>query len=121
MSKINDNLTTADAKHDIASAADDAIKTIATAANEAAKVVAIATAQAAKLAETTRAGDHDSIVELLVKVSDLQKSVNDISVRISSGYVSKDEFDPVKRIVYGLVGLILAAVVVALIALVINK
>lgn len=36
-------------------------------------------------------------------------------------FVSKDEFEPVKLLVYGLVGLILIAVIGALLALVVSK
>ena len=40
--------------------------------------------------------------------------------KVSSNYVSKEEFEPIKKIVYGLVGLILVAVVGALMALVVR-
>lgn len=40
---------------------------------------------------------------------------------IEKNYVSKDQFDPTKRIVYGFVGLILTAVGLGIIALVVNS
>ncbi len=39
---------------------------------------------------------------------------------VVNNYVNKDEFDPVKRLVYGVVGLVLMAVFTALVALVIK-
>jgi len=37
-----------------------------------------------------------------------------------SGYITKEEFDPVKQLVYGLVGLLLTALVGALVTMVIH-
>jgi hypothetical protein len=118
---IIDQETILSAKHEIARAAEDAIKTIATAAGEAAKVVATATASAAKLVENKTAGDHDKIVELLVKMEDLKCSVNEINGSLNARFVSRDEFNPVRSIVYGLVGTSLLAVVGALLALVVSR
>jgi ABC-type phosphate transport system permease subunit len=50
----------------------------------------------------------------------LKSSVDRIDQKLSSGYVTKEEFDPVKRTVYGLITLVLVAVVGALLALVIQ-
>ena len=51
----------------------------------------------------------------------IRDDVKEIKDNLRSSYVSKDEFDPVKKIVYGLVGLILVAVMVAVLGLVIIK
>jgi len=54
----------------------------------------------------------------------LKKGIDDIKCElklIKGEKVSKDEFEPVKKLVYGFTSLILVAVVTALIALVINK
>lgn len=62
------------------------------------------------------------------KIDDQNKKfdgVNDrlvsIDNKLSSHYVSKDEFEPIKKVVYGLVGLILVAVVGAIVSLVITQ
>jgi hypothetical protein len=68
--------------------------------------------------------DSDTRLELAVIARDIQYmkgDIHDIKNNVQQGYVSKDEFEPVRRIVYGLVGLILVAVVGALISLVVVK
>lgn len=50
----------------------------------------------------------------------IKEKLNAVDNKVSSHYVSKEEFEPVKNIVYGLVTLILVAVVGALIALVVG-
>lgn len=51
----------------------------------------------------------------------IKEKMNAIDTKVSQGYVSKEEFEPVKKIVYGLVSLVLIAVVGALVALVVNS
>jgi hypothetical protein len=51
----------------------------------------------------------------------MRNDIHDIKMNVQQGYVTKDEFEPIKRIVYGLVGLILVAVVGALLSLVVIK
>lgn len=51
----------------------------------------------------------------------LKEKINSIDDKVSSGYVSKEEFEPIKKIVYGVVSLILIAVVGALVALVVSS
>lgn len=65
----------------------------------------------------------DNAVKLAVMANDmtyLKNAVDKIDQKISSGYVTKEEFDPIKRIVYGLISLVLIAVVGALLALVVK-
>lgn len=50
----------------------------------------------------------------------IKEKLDDIDKKVSSGYVSKEEFEPIKKIVYGLVSLILTAVVGAIVALVVG-
>jgi hypothetical protein len=47
--------------------------------------------------------------------------VDEIKGKLEHNYVSQEEFKPVKTIVFGLVGVILMAVVGALVALVLRK
>lgn len=51
----------------------------------------------------------------------IKRDLADIKQLQQHNYVSKDEFEPVKKIVYGLVGLTLVAVVGALISLVVGR
>ena len=62
-------------------------------------------------------------VKLAVIQNDLtyiKEKMNAIDTKVSNNYVSKEEFEPIKKIVYGVVSLILVAVVGALVALVIG-
>lgn len=51
----------------------------------------------------------------------ISADVTEIKSTLKGSYVSKDEFEPIKKIVYGLVGLILVTVVGGLMGLVILK
>lgn len=51
----------------------------------------------------------------------IKADVADIKSDIQGHFVTKEEFEPVKKITFGLVTLILTAVIIALIGLVINK
>lgn len=51
----------------------------------------------------------------------IKHNVRDIRGKLENEYITKESFDPVKRIVYGLVTLILIAVVMAILALIIQK
>ena len=62
-------------------------------------------------------------VELAVMQNDLtyiKEKLTTLDTKISNGYVTKEEFEPIKKIVYGVVSLILVAVVGALVALVVG-
>lgn len=63
-------------------------------------------------------------VQIAVMANDIaymKKKLDLIEEQVTSRYISKEEFEPIKRIVYGMVGLILVGVVGALLTLVINK
>lgn len=50
----------------------------------------------------------------------IKEKLNTVDQKVSTHYVSKDEFEPIKKIAYGLVSLILVAVVGAMVALVVG-
>ena len=52
---------------------------------------------------------------------DIKSDVIEIKAKLDSRYVSKDEFEPIKKLVYGVVGLILTTVIGALLALVVFR
>ena len=62
-----------------------------------------------------------SIALLNQKVDYVIEKVTKIEDKLDGDYVTREEFDPIKKVVYGLVSLILTAVVVALISLVLRK
>lgn len=53
--------------------------------------------------------------------ADILEAINEFRKEIKTCYVSIDRFIPVEKLVYGLTGIILIAVVGAILALVINK
>lgn len=60
--------------------------------------------------------------QLLSDVSAIKDKVTSIEHKLERDFVTQDQFTPVRNLVYGLVGLTLTSVVVALLALVIiNK
>ena len=75
--------------------------------------------------------DNDSISEddyrshsaALARIDERTKTTNEavtrIEVRLSRDYVTKDEFQPVRQVVFGLVGTVLLGVVCALVGLVV--
>ena len=55
-----------------------------------------------------------------IHISAIKESLRKIEERLEQYYVIKSEFTPVRTIVYGMVGIILVAVIGALIALVLK-
>lgn len=55
-----------------------------------------------------------------VTLKDIYNSIQDFRTEVRDTYVTKDEFNPVKAIAYGTVGLTLTAVLGALIATVVK-
>lgn len=55
---------------------------------------------------------------LLTKISYIESDLKEVKDMLASGYVTKQEFDPVKKIVYGVVSLILIGAIGAILALV---
>lgn len=83
---------------------------------------AAAAATATTLAKTvaeTAAGTATSLAVISTDVSYIKLQMTELKVKMDTGYVSKAEFDPVKKVVYGLVALILVGVVGAILGLVI--
>lgn len=57
--------------------------------------------------------------EINKEIERLRTQVNDLTQSLDSRYVTRAEFDPVQKLVFGLVALILTAVVGAVVALVV--
>jgi hypothetical protein len=51
----------------------------------------------------------------------IRKEVDDIKILVTEKYVTKTEFEPIRLLVYGMVGLVLVAVFGAIVALVVGK
>jgi hypothetical protein len=65
--------------------------------------------------------DEINIAVINNKLDNLVNSVDEIKKKLESDYVTRAEFTPVQRVVYGLVALLLTGVGGALLALVLRK
>lgn len=75
-----------------------------------------------------REGEHTQMLLMAQEIKYISKEISEVkrivenqAVNAKKEYVSQVEFDPIKRLVYGLVAIILVAVVTAIMALVIQK
>ena len=64
--------------------------------------------------------DETKLAVIQTDLTYIKEKLNTVDLKVSTNYVSKEEFEPIKKIVYGMVGLILVAVVGALVALVVG-
>lgn len=62
----------------------------------------------------------EKITNIQSDVQDIKDSLRDLKTAVEEKFVTKGEFSPVKSVVYGLVALILTAVVTAVIYLVVQ-
>lgn len=68
----------------------------------------------------TKQSEETKLAVIQTDLTYIKEKLNAVDQKVSTHYVSKEEFEPIKKIVYGLVSLILIAVVGALVALVIG-
>lgn len=72
-----------------------------------------------------KSNENVDIARMDERIKNIQDRLEDLIRKIDSNYVTKVEFisevAPIKKIVYGVVSLILVSVVVAILALVIRK
>jgi len=66
------------------------------------------------MAETT----ETTIAVLCEKVDSLKEDMSIIKKKLDNKYITKEQFEPVRNVVYGLVGLLCTGVVVAIIRMV---
>ena len=64
--------------------------------------------------------DDASTIRIQADLDYIKRDIGEIKERLNRQYVTQDQFDPIKRIVYGLVSIVLTAVVVAIVALVLR-
>lgn len=57
-------------------------------------------------------------IELQKDVEYIKKSLDELKKNQNHNFVTKAEFEPIKKIIYGLVGLILAGVVTSILAVI---
>lgn len=69
----------------------------------------------------TKSQDKVNIAVLTTKVDIVVDTVKSIDAKLERDYVTQDSFEPIKRLVYGMVGVTLTAVILGLLALIIKK
>jgi len=60
-------------------------------------------------------------VRIEENIKQMQKDIAEIKKQLENDYVHKHTFEPVQKIVYGVVGIIVMTVFTALVALVVNS
>ena len=65
--------------------------------------------------------EETQIAVMANDISYIKKSIDDMNSRLDHHYVTKDEFDPIKKLVYGMVALVLSGIVTAVMTLVVKK
>ncbi|MBU1235091.1 MAG: hypothetical protein KKC77_19560 [Proteobacteria bacterium] len=68
-----------------------------------------------------RRSSDTKLALLLQETEHIKQTVDKLENLISNHYITRNEFEPVKKIVYGMVCVILTAVIVSLIALVVKQ
>lgn len=69
---------------------------------------------------TSQQTDETKLAVMQTDLTYIKEKLNAVDQKVSTHYVSKEEFEPIRKIVYGMVSLILIAVVGALVALVVG-
>ena len=70
----------------------------------------------------TKSHKEDAQIAVIANdISYIKKSIDDMNSRLDHHYVTKDEFDPIKKLVYGMVALVLSSVVTAVMVILVKK
>lgn len=69
----------------------------------------------------TKQSDETQLAVMANDISYIKENIDRLSQKLDENFVTKVEFEPIRKIVYGLVTLILIAVVGALLTLVLKK
>lgn len=70
---------------------------------------------------TAKESQETRIALIAKDVSYMKEKLDEVDGKLNSHYVTKEEFEPIKKVVYGLVGIILVAVVGAVVSLVLTS
>lgn len=90
------------------------------AASIAEKLLAKSAETAAALIKDARQSTTESLAVLMNDISYIKRDIGEIKDKLENNYVSKDEFTPVRNIVYGLVGILGIATVGAILKLILK-
>ena len=65
--------------------------------------------------------DAPEMKTLALHIDYIRKDISDIKAKLDKDYVHRSEFEPIQRIVYGVVAVMGISVIGALLALVVNR
>lgn len=85
------------------------------------RVLAEAASAARVLSESTAQVATHAVDTMKQTLEYIQKDLNEIKVRLDNKYVTREAFEPIQRIVYGLVGLILMGFVGGVLGLILRS
>ncbi len=72
-------------------------------------------------AVTRRMDDHDILIELKVTSQNTLNQVNMMVIELEKNYVTRDQFEPIRKMVYGVAAAVFMAVLGAILSLVVRK
>ena len=67
-----------------------------------------------------RKGEHTTIALMAQDILYIKENMKSLKTELEGKYVTTDQFEPIKKIVYGLVGAVLFAVIAALMAIIVK-
>lgn len=70
---------------------------------------------------TAKESQETKIALIAKDINYMKEKLDEVDGKLNSHYVTKEEFEPIKKVVYGLVSIILVAVVGAVVSLVVTS
>lgn len=70
---------------------------------------------------TAKESQETKIALIAKDINYMKEKLDEVDGKLNSHYVTKEEFEPIKKVVYGLVSIILVAVVGAVVSLVVTN
>lgn len=65
--------------------------------------------------------DHDLLVRIDERMINLEKSITELENKLRKNFVTKIEFKPIKKIIYGFLGVVLTSVLFSILSLIFYK
>lgn len=70
---------------------------------------------------TAKESQETKIALIAKDINYMKEKLDEVDGKLNAHYVTKEEFEPIKKVVYGLVSIILVAVVGAVVSLVVTS
>ena len=73
------------------------------------------------MVQVDHASDHDLLIRLTENLRSVQAELTEMKAQQEARYVTKDEFEPIQRLVYLLMGLLMTGLVGAALSVILRK